>query len=290
MTARANSIKKKIQSIDFAISLLEKERRLLRKDLYVEKWENNPFAHDKQMRKTAEFFYDLNYFIFDVNKAEPNSDNFEYNLAKKIWSCYPIGKPFVKELCEAKDPFVYRLESEEKSTLIMLCQAMSTQGWLEFTPFKTGVEIIPKLTGSNKCFLKGVWMESANRYLINKTLHSFANEKKVKSCNVFWNVKLKEIGSEENASCDMELDIVVELDGRFYIFETKSGAIDFKKMTKMANLFDTEKSRFILCNSDENQSSKLYSPTHLLIPLPQLEKQLKDILTKDFPNESIMTA
>ena len=77
MTARANSIKKKIQSIDFAISLLEKERRLLRKDLYVEKWENNPFAHDKQMRKTAEFFYDLNYFIFDVNKAEPNSDNFE---------------------------------------------------------------------------------------------------------------------------------------------------------------------------------------------------------------------
>ena len=268
MTTSPDEIKRKIESIDFTISLLKKERRLLRKNLYLKN--------------------DLNYFIVDAKKPEPNPDNFEYKLAKQIWSCYAIGKPFIKELCAAKDNFVYsteHLNPEEKNSLINLCQTMSNQGWLEFNQFKSGVETTPKLSGINKNFLNGGWMESANRYLINKTLHSFANEKRVKCCNVFWNIKLKEIGSEENHP-DMELDIVVELDERFYIFETKSGMIDFKKMRDMANLLDTEKSRFIVCSSDENQSSKKHSQC-FLIPLPQLETKLKKLLAKGFTNESI---
>ena len=97
MTARANSIKKKIQSIDFAISLLEKERRLLRKDLYVEKWENNPFAHDKQMRKTAEFFYDLNYFSKSISLA--------LDMIHSVKFCYQLLISF-KVLAKRRTPYL----------------------------------------------------------------------------------------------------------------------------------------------------------------------------------------
>ena len=98
---------------------------------------------------------------------------------------------------------------------------------------------------------------------------------------MFWNVEIKKFGSVHKN--DGELDVVVELNDRYYIFETKSGVFEFRKMFDKADLFDQDfKSRFILCCLDEQWKPYHFKP-HCLYPLPELEERWKNLLSQDFP-------
>lgn len=308
--ATKQEIQAKIDSLEFAKSLLEKELLPLREQLAaielkiqnlidgeivplktalveeeqrLEKaWSENAFANNRQTRNAAEFFRGCGYLITECQTSAPS--DVTYKLAKQLWSCYKIALPLMKRLYKEESPFLYSLDglgNEEKNSLANLCRTMAANSWLSFERGKAGLDIKPSVPRQHRNFLNGGWAEAVNRYLIYRTLHSYSEEHSLKY-KVLWNVCLKEIGSERLNSHDVELDIVVDLKDRFYVFETKSGEVlCLAKWIERAKIFNRDKSRFITCCMDDKVNPKLFAP-YRLFALPKLEAQLKELLAKDF--------
>lgn len=308
--ATKQEIQAKIDSLEFAKTLLEKELVPLREQLAaIEKkiqtlidgeiaplkdelaaaeqkiereWADNPYANDRQTKHSAEFFRSCGYVITECQTYSPS--DVTYALAKQLWSCYEIALPLLKQLYKANYMFSYPTDkhtSEERNSLMNLCQTMARHQWLTFVPAKTSLDITPTIPKQHRQFLNGGWAEAVNRYLIYKTLASYSKEHDLKY-KVLWNVCLKKIGSERQNSHDMELDIVVDLKDRFYVFETKSGEVlCLAKWIDRARIFNRDKSRFITCCMDDKVNPKLFAP-YRLFALQKLESQLTEMLSKDF--------
>ena len=289
----SEDIQKQIDALDYSIELLKDRRTQLRQELYSKEWKENRFANDKQTKRIAEFFRALGFVIVDLKSDSQNEDDLFYRLAKQIWEFYKTDqrvKDFIKELSkiEAKTTFLYPTDTwghEERNRLNNLCKTMQDNRWITINKSEadTVLNVTSRLTPETSKFLDGGWAESITRFLINKTFSVFIKKRKMFQKKIFWNVQIKRFGSV-NAN-DMELDVVVELNGRFYIFETKSGVIEFRKMFDKADLFDRDgESRFILCSLDEKWRPYHFKP-HLLYPLPELEERWKLLLSKDFKGE-----
>ena len=68
-------------------------------------------------------------------------------------------------------------------------------------------------------FFRSVWAEQVFRYVIMKTVHEFCNPRKI-SLKAFQNAYLRR--TDENKRFT-ELDLLVQIEKQFYIFEIKSG-------------------------------------------------------------------
>lgn len=85
----------------------------------------------------------------------------------------------------------------------------------------------------------------------------------------------------------MELDIVVDLKDRFYIFETKSGTnLNILTWADRVRIFETKdspKCHFITCCLDSSINARIFKPCRLFL-LQTLEKQFKQLLEQDDVN------
>ena len=79
----------------------------------------------------------------------------------------------------------------------------------------------------------------------------------------------------------MQLDLAVQINDIFYIFETKSGALGIQKWVERAQIFNQNGNRFLTCCMDSSVNPKLFQPYRLLA-LELLEKQLVALLDYDF--------
>lgn len=203
--ATKQEIQAKIDSLEFAKSLLEKELLPLREQLAaielkiqnlidgeivplktalveeeqrLEKaWSENAFANNRQTRNAAEFFRGCGYLITECQTSAPS--DVTYKLAKQLWSCYKIALPLMKRLYKEKSPFLYSLDglgNEEKNSLANLCRTMAANSWLSFERGKAGLDIKPSVPRQHRNFLNGGWAEAVNRYLIYRTLHSYSGD------------------------------------------------------------------------------------------------------------------
>ena len=169
---------------------------------------------------------------------------------------------------------------EEKSTLIQLCEAFKGFGWISVERSRTELKI--KRGGKNQAiqFWNGGWAEIVNRAIIESTLQAFAKEHKL-SYDIFYDVKLVRLASEKD-SPDMQLDVVARVDDRFYVFETKTGALGIDKWVDRAKLFSRDrKSRFITCCIDEKIPTQWFRP-FCLVPLGRLEAEMSKWLAVDY--------
>ena len=80
----------------------------------------------------------------------------------------------------------------------------------------------------------------------------------------------------------MQLDIIAQINDRFYVFETKSGVLGIQKWVERAEIFNQNGNRFLTCCIDSSVNPKLFQPYRLL-SLEHLEKQLVELLDYDFP-------
>ena len=198
--------------------------------------------------------------------------------------------PFLKELYKwhGDKEFSYsiaELPVDRKTDLLNICREMQKNEWISFTKNKSKTELlvtsfIPK---KDKSFLNGGWAEEANRYLVNKVLTEYSRSHKLKF-KVFWDVRLKQIDSDRSNTNDVQLDLVVQINGIFYIFETKSGALGIQKWVERAEIFNKDGNRFITCCMDSSINPKLFQPYRLL-SLERLEEQLVELLDQDFPTD-----
>lgn len=270
-------------SIDAAIAALQKYRDELRNaearesDVLRLKQEN-PYFKKTGTKRLAEFFFEKGYFI----QAIEHTARQNYKLAQQIWSGRPVTVDFIGQFRKfsLKGENRYPLADigkTEKNTLKILCREMAGKGWLRFRE-EDGDLIIDAVTGEGKNYLSGYWAEDVTRHFIAKALQ----ENGFKSARVWQDIQLKRVGSASGNACDMQLDCLVEVNDRIYIFEIKSGVnMCIDKWVDRARLFNTDPHRFITCCMDEKLNYKIFLPYRLFY-LPTLEKQFADLLKKDF--------
>ena len=251
-------------------------------------WEENPYVKDRTTRRLAEYCRSLGYFIVGCQKTTEPASVF-YAIAKTILKRREDAVPFMKELySHGNEEFSYPiagLPADRKTDLLNICTEMQKNGWISFTKSKSEILVTSSFPKAAKNFLNGGWAEEANRYLVNKVLTEYAGSHKLKY-KVFWDVRLKQIDSDSSNPNDMQLDIAVQLNEKFYIFETKSGALGIQKWVERAQIFNQNGNRFLTCCMDSSVNPKLFRPYRLLA-LDLLEKQLAELLDQDFqPAES----
>lgn len=256
------------------LTALKAERDLLREDTY---------AKDKLTKRLAEFFKVHGLYIVSYQSRERSKEH--YALAKQVWRAKATLLPFIKALSRNKKPsFDYDTQSmspTEKTDIINLCDNLRKQEGLSYDIFPNKIQITPSLKGHHKNFFSGAWAEEVTLYLIDKALKKFTQTRKLKHI-LFWDVKLKQVGSNKNTPNDMQLDLVAQVADRFYVFETKSGFIlCIDKWVDRAHLFDDKKNRFITCTADETLNPRIFHPFRLFA-LPTLETQFTQMLEKDF--------
>lgn len=288
-----NCVCEEIAHLEYAIAKQEEQIDLLRKklvELSILRDEKISKLRDKDQyltqcatKKLAEFFYSHNMYIVDLHNGKNIQEH--YAISKQIWNCRIVALPFIKYFYKnTKQTFSYdikELSPSDKTNLLNICANFTKLGWLKFEQKKDEIVVSSSIPPQYKTFLNGGWAEEVNRYLIVKTLNDFTKAHPMKY-KLFWDVKLKHIDSTGDNKNDMQLDFIVEVKDRFYIFETKSGSVlSIDKWVDRARTFNHDQHRFITCCADEHLNPMIFAPFRLLA-LPTLEKQFTDLLMKDF--------
>lgn len=253
-------------------------------------WQENPHVHDRTTKRLAEYFRSLGYSIVSLLTKAP--DDSCYAISKQIWNGRKVMVPFLQQMYHRSgvDEFEYpisELSGTDKADLLNLCRTMQNSGWLTFDNVKDVLHVRATFPKTLRNFPNGGWTEEANRYLIKKVLSDYSASHKIKY-KVFWDVKLKLLESEKDNLNDMQLDIVAQINNRFYVFETKSGALPcIRDWVKRAEVFNQNGNRFITCCMDSEANHKYFRP-YRLMALERLEKQFTELLDHDFPQDDVL--
>ena len=171
------------------------------------------------------------------------------------------------------------LAPEVKATLLQLCEAFERLEWIATERSKHEITICRSNDKEASQFWLGGWAEVVNRSIVEDTLQDFAKKHKC-PFDIFFDMKLAKIESKKMTS-DMQLDVVVQLKERFYVFETKTGILGIDKWVARAKMFSVDhKSRYITCCADETIPPHLFAPYHL-VSLSQLKEKMSEMLEKD---------
>ena len=101
---------------------------------------------------------------------------------------------------------------------------------------------------------------------------------------MFQNVQLERKGEKNLFS---ELDLVVQIEKRFYLFEIKSGPmVNIMQWARREEAFVTEggPARQIVCTIHDNIPANIFEP-QILMTIGGIQKRLKRILSADFTVE-----
>ena len=241
------------------------------------------FYRERKTRRLSAYFSELGFRIVSyVGKeqvlVETRAANFLFKI-KEI--ALPIFKKLVakgnKEVSAELDGF----GGSDKNSLLQLCDAFEKLNWIKTERTKHALQIVRLNDKEATCFWHGGWAEYVNRSLVVKTLQAFANSQKCRF-DVFYDVRLAKC-EPTGKPIDMQLDLVAQLNDRFYVFDTKTGVLCIDKWVDRARLFSADqRSRFITCCADESIPPRLFEP-YILIPLGDLQSRLGEILNEDFP-------
>ena len=129
-------------------------------------------------------------------------------------------------------------------------------------------------------FFRSAWAEQVFRYIIMKTVQEFCKSRKI-SFKAFQNVNLRQ---KDESNLFTELDLVVQIEKRFYVFEVKSGPwINIIQWAKreMVLVQDNDCVRNIVCTVHDKIPEKIFEP-QLLLKLNNIESELYDLFEADF--------
>ena len=232
------------------------------------------------------------------NEAElsqvPNED---YSLAKQIFKSREVLVPLMSKLAigikDEKDTISYSisykggmfivrqfLQNIVKQFLDNLKEKKFISAW--YCKDECQYEIPLPKDETKRRFFRSVWAEQVFRYVIMKTVQEFCGSRKI-SFKAFQNAELRR--TDENCLFT-ELDLVVQIEKRFYVFEIKSGPnINIIQWAKreMVLVGDYDFVRNIVCTIYDSIPEKIFEP-QLLLKLNNIEFELNRILEADFPS------
>ena len=270
-----------IEKLALARDVLQEQidARVVARDAQI--LEADPFCKARKTQLLAKYVGALGFRIVDYKSKEKPSP--EVGAAKLMFRIKDRAVPIFKFLAKKENREIVvglvGLGPAEKSSLIQLCEAFRGFGWIAMERSRTELRIRRGKKNKSIQFWNGGWAEIVNRSIIESTLQSFAKEHKL-SYDIFYDVKLVRLASEKG-SPDMQLDEVARVGNRFYVFETKTGALAIDKWVDRAKLFSRDqKSRFITCCIDERIPAQWFRP-FCLVPLGRLEEEMSKWLAAD---------
>lgn len=238
-----------------------------------------------EIKKLATYFAQTHGLLLESYKSGKLPA--DYHLAKTIWNNYGTLQPFLQVLLRCakakKTVFLYPAEEQQPleqakvPSLLTFCNTLKLRECLSAK--KRGQRLEITLEKPDIKFLDGQWAEYVTRYLIDVTLKEITAERKL-AYRLFSNLIFKRPGEEQNPV--MELDVVAQIGDRFYIFETKSGAVpNVIKWVDRSRLFSDAHARFFMCTPHDEFNYKHFRPLYLLT-FKQMKAELAKIIHRDF--------
>ena len=129
-------------------------------------------------------------------------------------------------------------------------------------------------------FFRSMWAEQCFRYAISRVVWKFCTDNHL-AYKMFQNVKLARKGEP---TLFTELDLVVQVEKRFYLFEVKSGPmVNIMQWARREEAFVTEgcPARQIVCTIHDNIPANIFEP-QILMTIGGIQKRLKKLLAADF--------
>jgi len=232
------------------------------------------------------------------NEAEisqiPNED---YSLAKQIFKSREVLVPLLSKLAigikEGKDAILSNISYKGGMFIVRQFLQNIVDQFLDNLKKR---ELISTWQHKDECqyeiplpedetqrrFFRSVWAEQVFRYVIMKTVQEFCKSRKI-SIKAFQNACLRRV--DENCLFT-ELDLVVQIERRFYVFEIKSGPhINIIQWAKreMVLVEGLDFVRNIVCTIYDSIPEKIFEP-QLLLKLSSIESELTKVLEADFPS------
>ena len=250
---------------------------------------------NKLVKDFAKLLEERGLVIVDEDKIS-QVPNAEYAFAKQIFKSREVLVPLLTRLATGiKDnkkivPFsipykggMLIVRQFLQSIVEQFLKNLQAEGWIQEWNRKDDCqyEISLPQEGIKLRFFRSAWAEQAFRYVIMKTVHEFCNSNKI-SYRAFQNVELKR---KDEDALFTELDLVVQIAKRFYVFEIKSGPyiniIQWAKREMALVQKNNDYVRNIVCSIYDSIPEKIFDP-QLLLKLNNIESKLTELLKLDF--------
>ncbi|MBO7545280.1 MAG: hypothetical protein J6T19_01035 [Paludibacteraceae bacterium] len=225
----------------------------------------------------------------DVNQIPPVN----YSLARQIINKKDVLVPFLIHLAlslkdnnghlsyivkDIRDKGIIQqfLENIKRLDLISRWRSIDVEGNLCY-------EVEVSKDEKKRRFFRSEWAELCFRHIIMRVVQQFCTSKATPlSYKPLQNVKITKAGDNNLFT---ELDLVVQIEKRFYVFEIKSGPwIRIMQWAKHENAFVYKDSpiRNIVCTVHDDIPAHIFEP-QVLWSLKNIESCLGEMLRGDFP-------
>ena len=128
-------------------------------------------------------------------------------------------------------------------------------------------------------FFRSMWAEQCFRYAISTVVWKFCTDNHL-AYKMFQNVKLARKGESDLFT---EMDLVVQIEKRFYLFEVKSGPmVNVMQWARREAAFVTEDgpARQIVCTIHDNIPANIFEP-QILMTIGGIQNRLKRLLKSE---------
>lgn len=252
---------------------------------------------NKLLKEFSSFLEDRGLVIAneDAISQEPPDD---YSFAKTIFKNREVLGPLLCKLAigikEGRNPIAYTISYKGEMVIVRQFLQNLVNLFLDNLNKRNLIskwhldddckyEISVSEDEANRRFFRSAWAEQVFRYVITKTVQTFCKSHDLSS-KAFQNVELRQKGEDKLFT---ELDLVVQIEKRFYIFEVKSGPfINIMQWAKRENCLAGENDlvRNIVCTIHDNIPERVFEP-QLLFKLSNIETELNKILESDFTDD-----
>ena len=213
----------------------------------------------------------------------------DYKLARQIFRNKRVLLPFLTKLAvevnAKKRSFEFHVpNAEDRGHLRNFLLELKKIGYATEWACKKSDFSVRLPSGEHLLrFFRSTWAEQCFRYAISAVVWKFCLDR-ILSYKMFQNVELEQKGKKNLFS---ELDLVVQIEKRFYLFEIKSGPmVNIMQWARREEAFVTEggPARQIVCTIHDNIPANIFEP-QILMTIGGIQKRLKKLLSADFTVE-----
>ena len=238
----------------------------------------------KLTKAFAEFVGERGFEIANEDEVRQQPDE-DYKLARQIFRNKRVLLPLLTKLAvevnAKKRTFKFHVpNAEDRGHLRNFLLELKKIGYAtELTRMKSDFSVQLSSDEHQLRFFRSAWAEQCFRYAISTVVSEFCNDKGL-SQKMYQNVKLARKGESDLFT---ELDLVVQIENRFYLFEVKSGPkVNIMQWARREAAFVTEggPARQIVCTIHDNIPANIFEP-QILMTIGGIQSRLKRLLKSE---------
>ena len=218
----------------------------------------------------------------DEISQQPRAD---YKLARQIFRNKRVLLPFLTKLAvevnAKKRTFEFHVpNAEDSGHLRNFLLELEKIGYATEWAHKKSDFFVQLPSDEHQLrFFRSMWAEQCFRYAISTVVWEFCTDNRL-AYKMFQNVKLARKGE---SALFTELDLVVQIEKRFYLFEVKSGPmVNIMQWARREAAFVTEDgpARQIVCTIHDNIPANIFEP-QILMTIGGIQNRLKRLLKSE---------